>query len=127
MPHSSWAGELIFDHEIKKTAHNGSLSDSDQEDDAMANARILRELAAPNLNQQSLCITFSNLNEETLFELKSGLIHLLPSFHGFLGEDPYKHLQEFDVVCTSMKPPGITEKQIKMRAFPFSFKDATKD
>ena len=80
----------------------------------MANARTLAELDVPNLNQQSLCITFSNLNEETLFELKSGLIHLLPSFHGFLGEDPYRHLQEFDVVCTSMKPPGITEEQIKM-------------
>nr|XP_027102996.1 uncharacterized protein LOC113724276 [Coffea arabica] len=26
-----------------------------------------------------------------------------------------------------MKPPGITEEQIKLRAFPFSLKDATKD
>nr|XP_027060970.1 uncharacterized protein LOC113687591 [Coffea arabica] len=51
----------------------------------MANARTLRELATPNLNQQPLC------------------------------EEPYKHLQEFDVVCNSMKPPGITEEQIKMR------------
>ncbi|XP_071912445.1 uncharacterized protein [Coffea arabica] len=42
-------------------------------------------------------------------------------------EEPYKHLQEFDVVCNSMKPPGIIEKQIKMRAFPFSLKDSAKD
>nr|XP_027099083.1 uncharacterized protein LOC113718373 [Coffea arabica] len=68
----------------------------------MANARTLRELAAPDLNQQPLCITF-------------------PS------EKPHKHLQEFDVVCNSMKPPGITEEQIKMRAFPFFLKDSAKD
>nr|XP_027090491.1 uncharacterized protein LOC113711532 [Coffea arabica] len=93
----------------------------------MANARTLRELAAPDLNQQPLCITFPHLNDDTPFELKSGLIHLLPSFHGLPGEEPYKHLQEFDVVCNSMKPPGITEEQIKMRAFPFSLKDSAKD
>ncbi|XP_071917221.1 uncharacterized protein [Coffea arabica] len=93
----------------------------------MANARTLRELAAPDLNQQPLCITFPHLNDDTPFELKSGLIHLLPSFHGLPGEEPYKHLQKFDVVCNSIKPPGITEEQIKMRAFPFSLKDSAKD
>ncbi|XP_027171824.1 uncharacterized protein LOC113771443 [Coffea eugenioides] len=34
---------------------------------------------------------------------------------------------KFDVVCNSMKPTGITEEQIKMRAFPFSLKDSAKD
>ncbi|XP_071912105.1 uncharacterized protein [Coffea arabica] len=93
----------------------------------MANARTLRELAAPELSQQPLCITFPTLAENTSFELKSGLIHLLPTFHGLSGEEPHKHIQEFDVVCSSMKPPGITEEQIKLRAFPFSLKDAAKD
>ncbi|XP_027166238.1 uncharacterized protein LOC113766225 [Coffea eugenioides] len=102
-------------------------SDSVQEEVLMANARTLMELAAPDLTQQPLCITFPSLSDNTSFELKSGLIHLLPSFHGLLGEEPYKHLQEFDVVCNSMKPPEITEEQIKMRAFPFSLKNSTKD
>nr|XP_027068970.1 uncharacterized protein LOC113694266 [Coffea arabica] len=93
----------------------------------MANARTLRELAAPDLTQQPLCITFPALNDNIPFELKSGLIQLLPSFHGLPGEEPYKHLQEFDVVCNSMKPPGVTEEQIKMRAFPFSLKDSAND
>ncbi|XP_027177989.1 uncharacterized protein LOC113777146 [Coffea eugenioides] len=88
----------------------------------MANAQTLRELAALDLNQQPLCITFASLNDNTPFGLKSGLIDLLPSFHGLPGEEPYKHLQEFDVVCNSMKPSKITEEQIKMRAFPFSLK-----
>ena len=93
----------------------------------MANARLLRELAAPELTQQPLCITFPTLVENTSFELKSRLIHLLPTFHGLSGEEPHKHIQEFDVVCSSMKPPGITEEQIKLRAFPFSLKDVAKD
>ncbi|RDX77624.1 Pro-Pol polyprotein, partial [Mucuna pruriens] len=38
------------------------------------------------------------------YELKSGLIHLLPKFHGLVGEDPYKHLKEFHVVCSMMRP-----------------------
>ncbi|XP_074271090.1 uncharacterized protein LOC141595014 [Silene latifolia] len=42
--------------------------------------RTLRELTAPNLNVQPLCITFPALDDGVTFELKSGLIHQLPSF-----------------------------------------------
>ena len=92
MPCSSYTGELIFYSVIEKIAHSATSNDFDQEYVVMAKARTLRELAAPNLNQQSLCIIFPNLDDNTPFELKSGLIHLLPSFHDFLGEKPYKHL-----------------------------------
>ena len=61
------------------------------------------------------------------FELKFGLIYLLPTFHGLASEDLHKHLKELHVVCTSMKPTGVTEDQIKLRAFPFSLKDSAKD
>ncbi|XP_027076003.2 putative late blight resistance protein homolog R1B-23 [Coffea arabica] len=44
-----------------------------------------------------------------------------------MGEEPHKHMQEFDVVCSSMKPSGVTDEQIKLRAFPFSLKDSAKD
>ena len=60
------------------------------------------------------------------FELKSGLIHLLPTFRGFAREDPNKHLKEFHVVCSSMKLTGISEEQIKLRAFLFSLADSAK-
>ncbi|XP_031099801.1 uncharacterized protein LOC116003999 [Ipomoea triloba] len=93
----------------------------------MAQNRTLKELGAPNLDQQPLCITFPALDANVQFELKSGLIHLLPSFHGLTGEDPHKHLKEFHVVCSSMKPTGVTEEQIMLRAFPFSLKDSAKD
>ncbi|XP_027184133.1 uncharacterized protein LOC113782441 [Coffea eugenioides] len=93
----------------------------------MANTQTLRELATPDLTHQPLCITFPTLAENTSFELKSGLIQLLPSFHGLSGEEPHKHVKEFEIVCSSMKPPGVTEEQIRLRAFPFSLKDAAKD
>ncbi|MCI19974.1 hypothetical protein A2U01_0041134, partial [Trifolium medium] len=44
------------------------------------------------------------------------------------GEDPHKHLKEFQVVCsTPLRPEGITEDHVKLRAFPFSLQGAAKD
>jgi hypothetical protein len=54
------------------------------------------------------------------FELKSGFIHLLPTFNGLAGEDPHTHLKEFHMVCVGMKPNGVDEEQVKLKAFPFS-------
>ena len=48
---------------------------------AAANNRTLKELATSDLDQQLLCIQYSNL--EVAFELKSGLIHLLPTSPNF--------------------------------------------
>ena len=79
------------------------------------------------MNQQPLCITFPTLDATTTFELKSGLIHLLPTFHGLVVEDPHKHLKELHVVCMSMKPTKVIEDKIKLRAFQFSLKDSAKD
>ena len=92
--------------------------------DKMAN-RTLTELAAPNMNYQALAIQYLELEAD--FELKSGLIHLLPKFLGLAGEDPHKHLKEFHVVCSTMKPHGVEEDHIKLRAFPFSLDGSAKD
>jgi hypothetical protein len=87
--------------------------------------RTLKKLATLDLNQQPLCITYPNITND--FELKSGLIHLLPSFRGCAGEDPHKHLKEFHIVCSGMKPHGVTEEQINLRAIPFSLNNQAKD
>ena len=55
------------------------------------------------------------------------MIHLLPTFHGFAREDPNKHLKEFHIVCSSMKPTSIFEEQVKLRAFLFSLVDSVKE
>ncbi|KAL2235809.1 UNVERIFIED_CONTAM: hypothetical protein Sindi_1313100 [Sesamum indicum] len=87
--------------------------------------RSINDMTSPDLNQQPLCIEYPDLKVD--FELKSGLIHLLPTFRGLAGEGTHKHLKEFHVVCSAMRPQGISEEQVKLRAFPFSLADQAKD
>ncbi|RDX68002.1 hypothetical protein CR513_53059, partial [Mucuna pruriens] len=53
------------------------------------NDRTLKELGTLDVYPQ--------LELAQTYELKFGLIHLLPKFHGLVGEDPHKHLKEFHV------------------------------
>ena len=55
------------------------------------------------------------------------MIHLLPTFHDLAGEDPNQNLKEFHIVCSSIKPLGISMEQVKFRAFPFSLADNAKE
>ncbi|KAG8661045.1 hypothetical protein MANES_02G221020v8 [Manihot esculenta] len=87
--------------------------------------RTMRELATPIGDYAPLCITYPPLTVP--FELKSGLIHHLPKFRGLQNENPHKHLKEFKIICSSMRPQGISEDHVKLRAFPFSLDDHAKD
>ncbi|KAL9241882.1 hypothetical protein vseg_015942 [Gypsophila vaccaria] len=89
--------------------------------------RTIEELKAPDMELQPSFIVYSPLPQGVSFELKSGLINNLPSFHGLNGEDPNKHLSEFHTTCVSMRPRDATEEQMKLRAFPFSLKDKARD
>ena len=64
--------------------------------------RTLREMVAPDFTYESLCIQYPD--EGVPYVLKTGLIHLLPKFHGLAGEDPHKHIKEFHIICSTMKP-----------------------
>ena len=74
---------------------------------------------------QPLCIGYLELDAP--FELKFSLIYLLLTFHGFVGEDDHKHLKGFHVVCLTIRPQGVSEEHIKLRAFLFSLADNAKD
>jgi len=87
--------------------------------------RTLREMVAPDFTYESLCIQYPN--EGVLYVLKTGLIHLLPKFHGLVNEDPHKHLKEFHIVCSTMKPPDVQEDHIFLKAFPHSLEGVAKD
>ncbi|XP_052303389.1 uncharacterized protein LOC112324338 isoform X2 [Populus trichocarpa] len=89
----------------------------------VARQQTLKELAGPNVENQPLCI---NIDNNVNFELKSGFIHLLPTFNGLAGEDPHTHLKEFHMVCVGMKLNGVDKEQVKLKAFPFSLKGAAK-
>ncbi|KAL0333026.1 UNVERIFIED_CONTAM: hypothetical protein Scaly_2204100 [Sesamum calycinum] len=102
-----------------------SSRESEEEVIPIVPERTINDMTSPDLNQQPLCIEYPDL--EVNFELKSGLVHLLPTFRGLAGEDPHKHLKEFHVLCSGMRPQGITEEQIKLRAFSFSLAEQAKD
>nr|KYP32638.1 hypothetical protein KK1_046617 [Cajanus cajan] len=82
-------------------------------------------MAAPDFTYESLCIQY--LEEDVPFVLKTGLIHLLPKFHGHTGEDPHKHLKEFHIVCSTMKTPDFQEDHIYLKEFPYSLEGVAKD
>ncbi|KAL2230814.1 UNVERIFIED_CONTAM: hypothetical protein Sindi_1675800 [Sesamum indicum] len=151
MPRSSHIGKLEFEPEIEKKAHRlqketkqhkeeastSSKPAADSKLDVRASSyskyeimaqnseRMIKKMTSLELNQQPLYTEYSNLNVD--FELESGLIHWVRSFRGLAGEDPHKHLKEFHVMFSSMRPQGVTEKQVKLRAFPFSLGDEAKD
>ncbi|WVZ05557.1 hypothetical protein V8G54_018903 [Vigna mungo] len=52
--------------------------------------------------------------------LTIGVIHLLPKFHGFIGECPHKHLEDFLIICFTMKPQHFHDYHIFLREFPHS-------
>ena len=94
----------------------------------MGDQRVtLESLTAPNMDQQGRAALFPALDEGVKFELKTGVVHLLPKFSGTPLEDPIRHLDEFLDVCNSMCPSDATEEQMRLRAFSFSLKDSAKD
>uniref|UniRef100_A0A1J3HJF2 Retrotransposon gag domain-containing protein n=1 Tax=Noccaea caerulescens TaxID=107243 RepID=A0A1J3HJF2_NOCCA len=56
------------------------------------------------------------------FEIKTSLISLVENsqFHGMKDEDPLKHLDKFDRLCSLQKINGVSEDGFKLRLFPFS-------
>ena len=93
----------------------------------MAERVTLESLTAPNLGQQTRAVQFPALKEGVKFELKAGVIRLLPKFSGTSKEDPIQHLDEFQEVCTIVKPSDITDEQMMLRVFSFSLMESAKD
>ena len=52
---------------------------------------------------------------------------MLPKFHGLAGEDPHKHLKEFHIVCSTMKPLDVQEDHIFLKTFPHSLEGVERD
>ncbi|XP_042416606.1 uncharacterized protein LOC122005585 isoform X1 [Zingiber officinale] len=135
MTRSSCEKLLDLDPEIERTFRALKIQEKNSEDSESSlsssdtpmadHSRTMKELAAPDEAFKYSCITYPYLAGD--FELRSGLIHLLPKYQGLSGEDPNRHLHEFHVVCSTMKPQGISEEDIKLRVFPFSLTGVAKD
>ncbi|RDY06471.1 hypothetical protein CR513_09537, partial [Mucuna pruriens] len=124
---SSSSGSFINSNQFPIDNSVSSFSQFAEPGQMEKNDRTLKELATPDVVYQPRCIQYPQLEPAQTYELKSALIHLLPKFHGFVGEDPHKHLKEFHVVCSTMRPQRILEGYIKMKVFPFSLDETAKD
>ncbi|KAL4287353.1 hypothetical protein AHAS_Ahas19G0177700 [Arachis hypogaea] len=67
----------------------------------------LKEAGAPDITLQPVQVRYPNL--DAYFELETGMINLLPKYNGLPGEDPLKHLKDFQVVCSTARRHGSDE------------------
>ncbi|OMO83908.1 hypothetical protein CCACVL1_11095 [Corchorus capsularis] len=88
----------------------------------MEESRSLRELNF-NFEMKPLCIDYPKM--DISYELKPGVIHTLPIFHGEPHQDPYEHLQNFFIKCLLIT--GMPEEQMKLRAFPSTLEGKARD
>ena len=87
-------------------------------EDIKVEIATFHKLATPNLETQPLSITYPVLDRP--LKLNSRFLNLLPEFHELPNEDPYRHINEFIITCSTMQPQGIIQDQIRLRAFPFT-------
>ena len=87
--------------------------------------RPLKDYFIPNQYQPSSCIQLPQ-HQAVQYEIKSSTIQMLPSFYGNTNEDPYKHLDEFLEICSTVKIQNFTDDALKLTLFSFSLKDKVK-
>jgi hypothetical protein len=86
--------------------------------------RTLRDYMNPTRTSARSCIVFSP--DASHFNFKSGIIQLLPSFHGLDLENPYLHLRESEEVCNIYNNLNCNMNTIRLKLFSFSLKDKAK-
>jgi len=64
--------------------------------------KSMKEYFTPFTYTSDSCIRIFNTSV-SYDKIKSSVIQLLSSFHGPTNEDPYKHLDEFLEVCSTVK------------------------
>jgi len=80
----------------------------------------------PSTYTTTSCIRIPNMNANH-YEIKSSVIQLLLSFYGLNNEDPYKHLNEFLEVSSTVKIQFFfSDDELRLTLFPFSLKDKAK-
>ena len=84
----------------------------------------LKDYMYPKKFTQPSCITLLALTVN--FEIKSGMIQMLPVFRGLANKNRYQHVREFEGICGTMKYHQMTEESLKLRLFPFSLKERAK-
>ena len=86
--------------------------------------RVMRDYMQPTFTSYTSCIILPT--NEHPFDLKPGVIELLPKFHGLDSENPYLHLKDFEEICNNLNKQNISEDFIKLKLFTFSLKEKAK-
>ena len=62
------------------------------------------------------------------YEIGPGFIAVIreQTFSGGIGENPYLHLRDFELVCSCLSIVGMTHETLKWKLFPFSHRDEAK-
>ncbi|CAM8905342.1 unnamed protein product [Rhodiola kirilowii] len=81
----------------------------------------MRELCAPNFQNQPWCI-YEGL-ELAEIEIRTGVVHHLPKFTGRQGESATRHMQTLHGICQTLRPYGVSVENFKLKAFHFSLTD----
>jgi hypothetical protein len=60
--------------------------------------------------------------EDEVYEIRPDFISLVRelNFAGGLDENSYKHLQDFEEICATLKISGMNHETLKWKAFSFS-------
>jgi hypothetical protein len=96
------------------------LFTSPLEDEEMS----LRELAMPSMEDiemQKFDLTFA----ATHYEVKPRIIKLVATkpFRGLEDDNPYRHINEFTMICNTVQQEGVPATWFKWNLFPFSLQD----
>ena len=104
-----------------ESMHNENQTFKNQENRGMT---TLREYLQPTRTSTPSCMIFpTNVGH---FDIKPGVIQLLPKFHGLDSESPYLHLKEFEEVCATLHTQNISDDTIRLKLLSFSLKEKVK-
>ena len=82
-------------------------------------SRQMKEYFIPSTYNPSICIHLLDI-PASYYEIKLTTIQMLPSFYGNTNEDPYKHLDEFLEICSTVKIQNFTDDALRLILFFFS-------
>ncbi|XP_057784322.1 uncharacterized protein LOC131001771 [Salvia miltiorrhiza] len=86
--------------------------------------QLIRELGR-HRNNRPLCIVLPAINGNA--EIRPGFIQVLPKFGDLPGESAHKHLAEFDLVCSTLRPHGFTENNLRLLTFSHTLQGRARD
>ncbi|XP_057785955.1 uncharacterized protein LOC131003487 [Salvia miltiorrhiza] len=108
----------------------GDRNNSDEENDReivdprQEPPQLIRELGRHRSNRP-LCIVLPTINGNA--EIRPGFIQVLPKFGDLPGESAHKHLAEFDLVCSTLRPHGFTENNLRLLTFSHTLQGRARD